>query len=130
MKLLTLALAVALFTAACGGDSSPTAPTPPVAATPAPAPPPPAPLWTRSGSGADVFAKPAGVTRLRIVGDYSGRGENFIVRCDALLVNVILGTGPVADTAHYEGTHLAPTTCTQIEIRLSTNVAWSLTEVR
>lgn len=127
-----LLILAALFSAACGGDSSPTAPTPPAAAAPAPPPPPPppAPLWTRSGTGADVFAKPITVTRVRIVGDYGGRAENFVVRCDgSLLVNVIVGTSPIADAVHYEGTHLA-TACTQIEVRFSNGVTWSLTEVR
>ncbi len=123
---LAAALSACLLIVACSGDkndspSSPTSPTPVASA--------PAPLWTAAGTGNDVFSKPLSATRLRITGSYQGSSSNFIVRCDAdLLVNEIIGTF-TGRSPTYTGVHAAPS-CSTIEIRNSTGVSWTLTEVR
>lgn len=87
-------------------------------------------VWSRSGTGANVFDMPTYVSRVKIVGDYRGSdpyiGDNFIVWVgDDLLVNVILGT--YWGSTHYEGTHL--TTGGVVQVKYSNGVVWSLTEV-
>jgi hypothetical protein len=82
----------------------------------------------RSGTGNDVFDKPASVARVRITGTFRGNASNFIVWCGTqLVVNELLGTGfgPV----EYSGTHATPS-CTQVRVENSTGVAWTFTEVR
>lgn len=125
MHRAAILLSAVLVTSACGGDSdSPSSPTP-VQNTP---PQPPAPLWSAAGTGNDVLNKPASATRLRITGSFTGTGSNFIVWCgSSLLVNEIIGTR--YPSTSYSGTHATPN-CTQIEIRNSTGVAWTMTEVR
>ena len=127
-RLAYVVLVVALV-AACGGSDSPTSPSPAPAPAPAPAPPPPPPrpLWTLSGSGNSVFDVPADVTRLQIRGQWNNTGtSNFIVRIGgSLVVNEILREKP---NGVYEGTHLVRGGVG--EITNSSNVAWSMTEVR
>jgi Carboxypeptidase regulatory-like domain len=85
------------------------------------------PLFRRSGVGNTVFDVPLGVTRVRITGDYTGRGENFIMRVGgSTVVNEIIGTGYAS--THYEGTHLV--TPGVAEVRSSTGVSWSIAQIR
>ena len=37
--------------------------------------------WQRTGSGPAIVDLPTGITRIRIEGEYNGRGENFVVWC-------------------------------------------------
>ena len=84
-------------------------------------------VWTVSGQGDMVFDMPTYVSRVRIIGTYTGWGSNFIVWVGGdLLVNVILGTG--WGTTRYDGTLL--TTGGVVSITNSSGVSWSFTEVR
>ena len=112
MKRSLSLLMLVLFLVSCGSDkSSPLAPTA-VALTAIAPPPPPPPLWMASGTGATILDMPTRLTRIRIEGVFTGRGENFIVWCGAtgttgrsLLVNEILGTRYESTT--YSGVHSA-----------------------
>jgi hypothetical protein len=130
LQLLFVALCLVWATSACGGDgpTSPTPVTPPVTTTPPPPPPPPpAPIWTLSGSGNSAFDVPATVTRLQIRGVWNGVGtSNFIVHIGGgFTVNEILRERP---DRTYEGTHNVRGGSS--EIVNSSNVTWSLTELR
>lgn len=86
------------------------------------------PLFSRSGSGNDVFNRPSFVNRVRITGQFSGFSSNFFVYCGTdLLVNELLGTG--WKTTSYAGTH-AVSNCSQFEIKDSNGVSWTIAEVR
>jgi hypothetical protein len=101
-----------------------------------------APLFTRSGSGNTVFDMPSSVTKLHIVGNYTGSSSNFIIwvgpagsSCSIsggsgcrLLVNVILGTF-AGNSPTYDGIVQTGGGGT-VSISLSAGVSWSLTEVR
>jgi len=83
--------------------------------------------FTRSGSGNNVFDMPTCVSRIHIVGSYSGFSSNFIVHIGgAHIVNDLLGTfwGPTVS----DGTYL--TTGGTVEIIDSLGVNWSFTQVR
>ncbi len=85
--------------------------------------------WSRSGSGDMVFDMPTYISRVRIVGTYTGYGSNFIVRiAGALVVNEILGTTSIGIGTRYDGTHL--TSGGVVAITNSSGVSWSFTEVR
>lgn len=85
-------------------------------------------LFTRSGTGDNVFDMPADVARVRIVGTYPGFSSNFIVRIGGrLIVNELLGTG--WSTTRYDGTLLTGGGGT-VAITNSSGVAWSFEEVR
>jgi hypothetical protein len=88
-----------------------------------------APPFSRSGSGANVFDMPSTVTRVRIIGDYGGSCENFIVRiAGRLIVNEILGSCSVATTGrHFDGTFL--TSGGVVEVTSSSGISWSFTQV-
>lgn len=89
------------------------------------------PLFSRSGSGATVFDMPTYITRVRVVGRYSGRCENFIVWVGGrLVVNDILGSCSVADSQNYDGTHLLQGTTGVVEVREATAINWTITEIR
>lgn len=91
--------------------------------------PPPPMLWSVSGSGNTVFDMPRTVSRVLVVGIFSGFCQNFVVRvAGRLLVNEILGTCSSASGPRYEGIHL--TTGGVTEVTLSTGVTWSLTQVQ
>ena len=91
--------------------------------------PVPPPIFTRTGTGANVFDMPTYVTRIRIQGSYSGNCENFVVRiAGRLIVNEILGTCSVASGRNYDGTFVATGGVT--EVVLSTGITWTFTEVR
>ena len=84
--------------------------------------------WTRSGTGNTVFDKPRSARRVRVVGEYAGRSQNFIVHCGGRgLVNVILGTSSFADGRRYNGVHNMGH-CGEVEIVSSSGVKWSFTE--
>ena len=83
-------------------------------------------LWSRSGVGDMVFDMPTYVSRVRVVGTYTGYSSNFIVYVGGrLLVNELLGTG--WGTTRYDGTLL--TTGGVVEIKYSSGVLWSFTQV-
>lgn len=84
--------------------------------------------WSPSGTGNNVFDKPAWVTRVRITGSYTGFSSNFIVWCgNSLIVNELLGTG--WSRTRYDGTH-SVSGCTEVRVKDSTGVSWTMTEVR
>jgi len=83
-------------------------------------------IWTKNGKGNTVFDMPTYVSRVKIIGTYTGYSSNFVVWVGGdLLVNELLGTG--WGTTNYEGTHL--TTGGVVEIEYSSGVSWSFTEV-
>jgi hypothetical protein len=87
------------------------------------------PLFTKSGTGANVFDMPTSVTRVRIFGDYGGSCENFIIKiATRLVVNEILGSCSVASGRHFDGTFL--TTGGVVEVTNSTGISWTFVEVR
>lgn len=83
-------------------------------------------IWSKSGAGDSVFDMPTYVSRVRIIGTYKGYSSNFIVYVGgSLLVNELLGTG--WGTTRYDGTLL--TTGGVVEIKYSSGVSWSFTQV-
>lgn len=83
-------------------------------------------LWSKSGAGDSVFDMPTYVSRVRVIGTYTGFSSNFIVTVGgSLLVNELLGTG--WGTTTYDGTLL--TTGGVVEITNSSGVSWSFTQV-
>ncbi len=90
------------------------------------------PVFSRSGTGANVFDVPAYVARVRITGTYAGRCENFVVWiANDLLVNEILGTCSIASGRNYDGTHLIEGGAGGVaEVKSSTGINWTITEVR
>jgi len=91
--------------------------------------PPPPPPFSRSGSGDNVFDLPSSVSRVRIVGDYGGSCQNFIVKiAGRLIVNELLGPcSGIGLGRHFEGTFL--TSGGVVEITNSSGVSWSFTQV-
>lgn len=86
-----------------------------------------APLFSRSGSGNDVFDMPTYVARVRIRGTYTGSSSNFIVRIGGrLVVNELIGTSWTSTVT--EGVYV--TTGGVVEITNSSGVTWVFTEVR
>jgi hypothetical protein len=87
----------------------------------------PAALWSRRGTGDMVFDMPTYIRRVRITGTYTGNSSNFVVYVSGrLLVNELLGR--YWGTTTYDGT--LTTTGGVTEIKLSSGVSWSFTEVR
>jgi hypothetical protein len=87
------------------------------------------PIFTRSGSGDTVFDMPSYVSRVRITGAPATGCQNFIVYiAGSLKVNVIVGTCSVADARTYDG--IVTSAGGTVEVRGSTGVNWSFTEVR
>lgn len=85
--------------------------------------------WSISGTGNNVFDVPTWLSRVRVVGTYSGRCQNFAMYIGRdLVVNEILGTCSIAIGPRYEGVHLITGGVSRTEI--STGVSWSVTEVR
>lgn len=85
--------------------------------------------FTRTGSGANVFDLPTYITRVRIVGDYNGSCENFIIHIAGRgVVNEILGTCSVGSGRHFEGTYV--TSGGVVEVLNSSGITWTFTEVR
>ncbi len=99
-----------------------------VAGPPPPPPGPPPAAWSRSGVGDNVFDMPSSVARVHITGRYTGYSSNFIVYIGGhLVVNELLGTG--WDTTTYDGVLLSGGGGV-VEIKYSSGVSWSFTEVR
>lgn len=89
----------------------------------------PTPLFTRAGSGANVFDMPTTVSRIRIQATYGGSCENFIVHIAGKgVVNEILGTCSVASGRTFDGTFV--TGGGVVEVLFSSGVGWTFTEVR
>lgn len=88
------------------------------------------PLYSRSGSGDTVFdGMPAYVTRVKVVGVYTQRSSNFIVRVNGrLIVNELLGTS--WGTTRYEGILSLPSGPGTVEITNSSGVTWTIEESR
>ena len=85
------------------------------------------PIWSKTGQGDNVFDMPTYVSRVRIIGTYTGSSSNFIVKVGGkLLVNELLGT--YWGQTRYDGTLL--TTGGVAEITNSSGVSWSFEEVR
>ena len=85
------------------------------------------PLFTRSGTGNNVFDIPTTVQRIRIVGTFAGRTSNFIVTiAGKLVVNDLVGTD--WNLTVDDGTYA--TSGGTVQITNSTGVAWTFTEVR
>jgi hypothetical protein len=121
-RLARLLLVCVLFVAGCG--SSPTSPE-----QPEPDPPPPPPLFSQAGTGNNVITLPTYVQRLRITGAFTGFSSNFVIWCGTqLVVNELLGTG--WGPTSYTGTHLIQSRGCILRIEDSTQVVWTLTEVR
>ena len=90
---------------------------------------PRATAWSRTGQGNTVFDMPTYISRVQIVGTYSGYCQNFVVYiADRLIVNEILGTCSIAIGPRYDGVHT--TSGGVVETRISSGVSWSFTEVR
>ena len=89
-------------------------------------------LFSRTGVGDNVFDMPSSVSRVRIIGTYTGFCENFIVRiAGRLIVNVILGSRSCswASTGQrHEGTYV--TSGGVVEITSSSGVVWEFSQVR
>ncbi len=84
-------------------------------------------IWGRSGSGDNVFDMPTYILRVRVIADCPGSSSNFIVYIGGrLIVNELVGRS--WGQPHFEGTYL--TTGGVVEIKHSSGVSWSLTEVR
>lgn len=85
-------------------------------------------LFVRAGVGDTVFDMPTDVSRVKIVGDYSGSCQNFIVHVGGeFIVNEILGSC-TSTGHHFEGIYLVSGGTT--EIVSSNGVHWSFTEQR
>ena len=83
-------------------------------------------IWSKSGVGDSVFDMPTYVSRVRVIGTYTGYSSNFIVDvAGRLFVNELLGTG--WGTTRYDGTLL--TSGGVVEITHSSGVSWSFTQV-
>ena len=98
--------------------------------------------WSALGLGATILELPTHIRRIRIEGEYSGFGENFIVWCGppedrgGLLVNEILGTSGIAIGTRYAGVHSALRAyggrgepCRELSIEHSFGVQWRITQV-
>jgi hypothetical protein len=96
-----------------------------------------APTFATSGSGNTVFNIPVYVSRVRIVGTFSGNCQNFIVHINgSSVVNEILGSCSVNTAGtRYDGTLLVPKRVfvapgQVVETLNSNGIAWTFTEVR
>ena len=88
----------------------------------------PNPIYTKTGTGDNVFDIPSYVTRVKITGDYSGNSSNFIVYiAGKLVVNELVGRG--WGQTHFEGTYLIAGGGVA-QVQLSSGVSWTVTEVR
>jgi hypothetical protein len=89
----------------------------------------PAALFQKVGVGNQVFDIPSFITRARIMADYGGSCQNFILRINGRsLANEILGNCSIASGRHYDATVL--TGGGTGDTVSSEGVLWSFTEVR
>lgn len=87
------------------------------------------PLFTKVGTGANVFDMPTYITRIRIQATYPGSCENFIVHIAGRgVVNEILGTCSIGLGRTFDGTFLTSGGVT--EVLFSNGLTWTFTEVR
>ena len=85
------------------------------------------PFWTVTGISNTVFDMPTYVSRVRVIGTYTGYSSNFIVKVNGrLLVNELLGTS--WPQTRYDG--VALTTGGVTEITSSTGVSWTFTQTQ
>lgn len=85
--------------------------------------------FRRTGSGAQVFDMPTGITRVHITGNYNGFCENFIVHIGGRgVVNEILGSCSVGSGRTYDGTHLVSGTV--VEVKNSIGINWMIEEIQ
>jgi hypothetical protein len=118
-KTLFAVLTLAASLVACSHDN-PAAPS---------QPPPPTPLYQLNGNGNQVFDVPRSVSRLRVIADYAGSCQNFIMHIGGRsIANEILGSCAVAIGRHYEAT--VNTTGGAGETVNSSGVSWQITELR
>jgi hypothetical protein len=88
---------------------------------------PSGPLFSRAGTGNDVFTVPSQVKLAHITGQFAGSSSNFIIWIDNdLVVNELLGT--FWEQTSYAGTHAVRNG--QARVEDSTGVTWTFTEVR
>lgn len=89
------------------------------------------PIFTRTGTGNQVFDMPSSVSRVHVTARITNNSncQNFIMRRNSLsFVNVILGTCSVADSQTYDGTHQVSGGV--IDTVSSEGVTWTVTELR
>ena len=86
--------------------------------------------WSAAGIGNGVFTDmPAYVTKVRVTGHYTGYSENFVIYVGGrLLVNELVGSA--RNAVDYSGTFLTHGASGAIEVKYSSGVQWTLTEVR
>ncbi len=83
-------------------------------------------LWSKSGKGDNVFNMPTYVSRVRIIGTYTGYAANFIVHINgSYWINELMGIA--FSQTHFTGTYR--TSGGLVEILSSSGVSWSFTEV-
>jgi hypothetical protein len=88
------------------------------------------PVFSKSGTGDQVFDLPAYVTRLRIQASTNTSCQNFAVKVKgSLLVNIILGTCTVADARTIDNTYAISGGGT-VQTEISTGINWTFTEAR
>ncbi len=88
------------------------------------------PVFSKSGTGDQVFDLPSYVTRLRIQASPATSCQNFVVKVKgSLLVNIILGTCSVADAKSIDNTYAISGGGT-VTTEISTGINWTMTEVR
>ena len=87
--------------------------------------------WFKAGEGSDYFTKPASAVRVRITSSFSGRSENFIVRCEGPsgsqkgIVNELVGSA--WDNSGTAGVYRMLTydeSCTKVEVTAN-GVEWT-----
>lgn len=92
-----------------------------------------------SGVGNAVFSMPASITRVRIVGEYTGQSSFFVVHVgECAIVEDRLGTAPDLFRTRSDATYLVTpagnpppaTSDRRVEILDSPGVSWSITEDR
>ncbi|MEO5733932.1 MAG: hypothetical protein ABIQ87_09585 [Rubrivivax sp.] len=88
--------------------------------------PPSAGIFSKSGSGDQVFDLPGRAARYRVQASFPGASSNFIVRvAGSLAINSIIGTSqtPVS----FDGIYVFPAGA-RVEVQNSSGVGWNFTE--
>ena len=100
------------------------------------------PIFTRSGTGNSVFTLPFYVTKVHIVGTYSGGSSTFVVWVGppnvACGTDVVVGCSRIVndkrdiqdDRTVSDGIDVVPAGSTQVTILDSAGVDWTFTEIR